>query len=78
MKLTEAHLKVLQTIEDEGGDTRVFSIATRLGMKIDAVRKLCTELGEEDYLDLYRSGKCLIRPKGLDALQQRCAEGGEQ
>lgn len=71
LKLTDTHLDVLQTIEDEGGETRVFSIATRLGIKIDAARKTSTELAEEDYLDLYQSGKCVLLPKGEEALAAR-------
>jgi Mn-dependent DtxR family transcriptional regulator len=71
MQLTEIHFKVLETIETEGGETRVFSIATRLGIKIDAARKSSTELAEEDYLDLYQSGKCVLLPKGEEALAAR-------
>lgn len=71
MELTETHFKVLEAIEREGGEARVFTIATKLGMKIDATRKLCTDLAEEDYIDLYRSGACVIQLKGFQALRER-------
>jgi len=68
--LTDEELQALRIIGQAGGDTHVKAVAQELGIDRREVTILCEPLAEGDYIDLFRSGRCIMKRRGREALEQ--------
>jgi len=62
--------KVLKIIEDEGGESSVGKIARKMRLDPNYVRVILRSMGENDIVDVLRSGKVRIPGKGRTASGQ--------
>lgn len=68
--LTDQELQALRIIGQAQGDTTVNTVAQRLEIDRRGAAILCEPLGQRDYIDLFRSGRCIMKPGGWEALEQ--------
>lgn len=61
-------MEVLKGIKKRGGETSLFGVATEIRLSTDYARIICRSLGMADYLDVLRSGKVSLTPKGWKAV----------
>ena len=60
--------KILKIVEAEGGECTVGRIAAKMRLDPNYVRIILRSMGENDIIDIYRSGKIRIAGKGGVAL----------
>ena len=60
----------LKAIAEAGGEATVRAVADVLSMPRRQARTYCEALGQRDYLDLFVSGKCFIKKKGWQKLEE--------
>ena len=63
--------KVLKIIEDEGGESSVGKIARKMRLDTSYVRVILRSMGENDIIDIFRSGKVRIGSKGWTTLGKK-------
>ncbi len=67
---------VLKAIGEAGGESSVRAVAEALRMARREARIYCQALGQRDYLDLFVSGRCFMKKKGWQKLEEiQQAEG---
>lgn len=64
-------MKVLKGIKKKGGETSLFRVAKHIGMSTDYAKIVCRGLGMGDYLDMFKTGKIRLTPKGWKAVGGR-------
>lgn len=60
--------KILKIIEVEGGECTIGRIAAKMRLQPSYVRIILRSMGENDIIDIFRSGKVRIASKGRSAL----------
>jgi len=60
--------KVLEIIDAEGGECTVGKIAAKMHLQPSYVRVILRSMGENDIIDIFRSGKVRIANRGWTAL----------
>ena len=63
--------KILKIIEAEGGECTVGKIAKKMRLEPNYVRIILRSMGENDMIDIFRSGKVRIANKSLVALGKK-------
>jgi len=64
-------LDVLKAIAERDGVTTIKAVNRKIGFSSDYIRIICEDLGRADYINVYRSGKCEMTPKGWRELEKR-------
>ncbi len=73
--MTDGELKALEVIWDWGGEASVATVAKRLRVSTEYARLICRSLGEHEYIDLNRSGWCMLKGKGkLEAAKRKVSK----
>ncbi|MFQ5901643.1 MAG: hypothetical protein ACE5IH_08815 [Thermodesulfobacteriota bacterium] len=62
-KVTPDQREVLKAVERKG-EIAVKEISEEMGVPLDSMRKICTTLGERDFVDIMKSGMVRLRHKG--------------
>lgn len=60
--------KILEVIEEKGGESHEGAIAKAMGRRLDSVRTILTSMGSRDYVNVFLSGKVEIADKGWSVL----------
>ena len=60
--------KILEIIDDEGGETKETGISRQMGLRLDYLRSILDSMGRRDYIDVFKGGKIRIAQKGWKAL----------
>lgn len=60
--------KILKIIDDEGGESTVRKIAGKMNLTPSYARVILRSMGENDLIDVFRSGKIRLVGKGYGAL----------
>lgn len=68
---TQDESKIFKIIEAEGGECGVRRIAVKMRLDPNYVRVILRSMGENDMIDIFRSGKVRIANKGLVALGKK-------
>jgi Mn-dependent DtxR family transcriptional regulator len=63
--------KILKIIEVEGGECTVGRIARKMRLDPNYVRIILCSMGENDIIDIFRTGKVRIASKGWTALGKK-------
>jgi Mn-dependent DtxR family transcriptional regulator len=63
--------KILKIIEAEGGECSVGRIAIKMRLEPNYVRVILRSMGEDDIVDIFRSGRVRIADKGCVALGKK-------
>jgi len=63
--------KILKIIEAEGGECTVGRIAIKMRLDPNYVRVILRSMGENDMIDIFRSGKVRISNKGCVVLGRK-------
>ena len=63
--------KILKIVEAEGGEYTVGRIAAKMRLDPNYVRIILRSMGENDIIDIYRTGKVRIVNKGRVALGKK-------
>ena len=63
--------KILKIIEAEGGECTVGKIAVKMRLDPNYVRIILRSMGENDIIDIFRSGKVRISNKGCVVLGRK-------
>ena len=63
--------KILKIIEAEGGECSVGRIAAKMRLDPNYVRIILHSMGENDIIDIFRSGKVRISNKGCVVLGKK-------
>lgn len=69
--LSGTELDTLKAIAEQGGVTTIKAVNSKIGFSSDYVRIILEDLGRADYINVYRSGKCEITPKGWGELERK-------
>jgi len=69
--LSGTELDALRAIAEAGGTTTIKVVNRKIGFSSDYVRIVLEGLGRADYINVYRSGKCEMTPKGWRELEGR-------
>ena len=74
---TPDEIKILKIIDAEGGECSVGRIARKMRLDRSYARIILGSMGENDIIDVFRSGKVRIGSKGWQALgkQTKRADG---
>ena len=73
-KVTPEQIAMLRTIQEQGGECTAQEIRAKAGLAIDRVRKICSVLGEKDFIDVLRSGKYVLAERGEKVLGRQQKE----
>ncbi len=65
---TQDETKALKIIDAEGGESTVGKIAAKMGLSPSYTRVILRSMGENDIIDIFRSGKIRIANKGWTTL----------
>ena len=68
---TQDESKIFKIIEAEGGECGIRRIAVKMRLDPNYVRVILRSMGENDMIDIFRSGKVRIANKGLVALGKK-------
>jgi Mn-dependent DtxR family transcriptional regulator len=68
---TPDEVKILNIIDDEGGKCGVGRIAAKMRLEPNYVRVILRSMGEDDSIDIFRSGRVRIADKGWVALGKK-------
>ncbi|MCG2725126.1 MAG: hypothetical protein L6420_02515 [Elusimicrobia bacterium] len=68
---TPDEAKILKIIETEGGECGIGRIAKKMRLDPGYVRIILRSMGENDIIDIFRSGKVRIADKGCVALGKK-------
>jgi hypothetical protein len=60
--------KILEVIEEKGGESHESAITKAMGRRLDSVRTILTSMGSRDYVNVFLSGKVEIADKGWSVL----------
>ena len=60
--------KILEIIDDEGGETKETGISRQMGLRLDYLRSILDSMGRRDYIDVFKGGKIRIAHRGWKAL----------
>jgi len=60
--------KILQIIEEKGGESHEVIIANEVGLRLVYLRTILASMGNRGYIDVFRSGKAVIIDKGRKVL----------
>jgi len=63
--------KILKIIEAEGGECTIGKIAAKMRLDSNYVRIIMRSMGENDIVDVFRSGKVRITSKGWVGLGKK-------
>jgi len=63
--------KILKIIEAEGGECSIRKIATKMRMDPSYARIILRSMGENDFIDVFRTGKVTLARKGWAALGKK-------
>lgn len=63
--------KILKIIDAEGGECTVRKIAAKMHLESSYVRIILRSMGENDFIDIFRSGKVRIADKGWTTLGKK-------
>jgi Mn-dependent DtxR family transcriptional regulator len=69
--------KILKIIETEGGECSVGRIAIKMRLDPNYVRIILRSMGENDIIDIFRTGKVRITTNGLTALGKKPQRGSD-
>ncbi|MFH1952475.1 MAG: hypothetical protein ABIL06_12755 [Pseudomonadota bacterium] len=64
-------LEALKAVKKRGGETTVSAVAKDIKISLDYTRVICRSLGMADYLDVSRSEKIKLTPKGWKVLEKK-------
>jgi len=67
--------KILKIIDAENGECTVGRIAAKMSLEPNYVRVILRSMGEDDIVDVFRSGKVRIANKGWTALGKKPQAG---
>ena len=63
--------KILKIIEAEGGECTIGKIAAKMRLDSNYVRIIMRSMGENDIVDVFRTGKIRLARKGWTALGKK-------
>lgn len=69
--MTDMEQKALTVIWDFGGEATFHTIARELQVSLEYARLICERLGEQEYINVARSGWCTLKGKGKLAAARR-------
>jgi Mn-dependent DtxR family transcriptional regulator len=69
--------KILKIIEAEGGECTVGKIAAKIRLDPNYVRIILRSMGENDIIDIFRTGKVRIASNGWMALGKKLQKGSD-
>ena len=70
LNVTPEELRVLRAINGEGGDTSIPWVAIVAELELQHARTLCKRLADRDYIDMFRSGRCVLKGRGKRELEK--------
>ena len=68
---TPDETKIISIINGDGGESTVGRIARKMRLEPNYVRMMLRSMGENDMVDVFRSGKVRIASKGWTALGKK-------
>ncbi len=69
--------KILKIIDAEGGECTVGKIAAKIRLDPNYVRIILRSMGENDIIDIFRTGKVRIASNGWTALGKKPQKGSD-
>jgi len=63
--------KVLRILDEEGGESSLAKVASKMGLSTDWARTIVNSLGRRDYIDVFANGKIKLVEKGWNTLGKR-------
>jgi len=69
--------KILKIIEAEGGECTVGKIAAKIRLDPNYVRIILRSMGENDIINIFRTGKVRIASNGWTALGRKLQKGSD-
>lgn len=60
--------KIMEIIDEAGGETKETVISRQMGLRLDYLRSILGSMGRRDYIDVFKGGKIRIGHRGWKAL----------
>ena len=60
--------RVLEIIDEEGGECKEGKVSREMGLRLDYIRTILGSMGRRDYIDVLKGGKVRIANKGWKSL----------
>lgn len=69
--MTDMEHKALEVIWNFGGEASINTVARELRVSLEYARLICERLGEQEYINFMRNGRCILKGKGRLAAARR-------
>ena len=69
--ITEEEWRTLEAVGQLQGDVMVRAVAEAMGIERREAFTLCEAIAQKEYVDFLRDGRCVMKPRGWQVLEQR-------